>query len=358
MRTFYITAPDEALRPALRNKIDNLAKPRGSLGRLEEIALRIGLIQQTLSPSLRSPKNILFAADHGIVAENVSPTPKEVTWQQTLHFVCGGGTGIGFLCRQHGFRLRVVDAGVDYDFPAGCGVIDRKIGRGTANYLHGPAMSEEELDRCMEAGAGVVDDAHADGCNVVSFGEMGATNTSSSALWMHYLTGVPLAECIGAGSGLSDEGMRHKYEVLSRACENFLRDGGSGDGGGLGEGCDTREIMARFGGFEMAMAVGGMLRAAELGMVILVDGFIMTACMLAASHLHPEVLHYAIFAHEGDERGHRLLLEAMGVRPLLSLGLRLGEGSGAVCAYPIVESAVRMINEMESFAEASVTKYF
>ncbi len=346
MRTFNIIPPDEALRPALQNKIDNLSKPRGSLGRLEELALRIGLVQQTLSPVLRSPENILFAADHGIVSEGISPTPKEVTWQQTLHFASGSGTGIGFLCRQHGFRLRVVDAGVDYDFPAGCGVIDRKIGRGTASYLSGAAMSSDELDRCIEAGVGIVDDAFSDGCNVVSFGEMGATNTSSSALWMHYLTGVPLAECIGAGSGLDGEGMRHKYEVLSRACENYT---GS---------ADVREVMARFGGFEMAMAVGGMLRAAERGMVILVDGFIMTACMLAAAKLHPAVLHYAIFAHEGDERGHRLLLQALGVRPILSLGLRLGEGSGAVCAYPIVDAAVRMINEMESFAEASVTKYF
>jgi nicotinate-nucleotide--dimethylbenzimidazole phosphoribosyltransferase len=191
---------------------------------------------------------------------------------------------------------------------------------------------------------------------------MGATNTSSSALWMHYLTGVPLAECIGAGSGLDDAGMRHKYEVLSRACGNFSNTppetrGMSSKNNEISV-HTPREIMARFGGFEMAMAVGGMLRAAELGMVILVDGFIMTACTLAASRLHSEVLHYAIFAHEGDERGHRLLLRTMGVRPILSLGMRLGEGSGAVCAYPIVESAVRMINEMESFAAASVTKYF
>jgi nicotinate-nucleotide--dimethylbenzimidazole phosphoribosyltransferase len=345
MKTFAITPPDGAIRSALQHKIDNLVKPRGSLGRLEELALRIGLIQQTLSPVLRAPENILFAADHGIACENISPSPREVTWQQTLHFT-RQGTGIGFLCRQHGFRLRVVDAGVDYDFPAGCGVIDRKIRKGTSSYLAGPAMSADELERCLDAGAGMVDQALATGCNVVSFGEMGITNTSSSALWMHYFTGIPLIECIGAGSGLDDGGIRHKYEVLSRACENYPTVG------------TPREIMARFGGFEMAMAVGGMLRAAEQKMVILVDGFIMTACMLAASKLYPDVLHYAIFAHQGDERGHRRLLAALGADPLLSLGLRLGEGSGAVCAYPIVESAVRMINDMESFAEGGVTKYF
>ena len=347
---FNILPLDETIRPALQRKIDNLAKPRGSLGRLEELALQVGLIQQTLSPSLRAPENILFAADHGIACEQVSPSPKEITWQQTLHFL-QAGTGIGFLCRQHGFGLRVVDAGVDYDFPVGCGVIDRKVRKGTSSYLSGPAMSGEELEQCLEAGAGAVDDAFANGCNVVSFGEMGITNTSSSALWMHYFTGIPLIECIGAGSGLDTEGIRHKYEVLGRACDSFSAAGGSGDS-------SPCEIMARFGGFEMAMAVGGMLRAAELKMVIMVDGFIMTACMLAASKLYPEVLHYAIFAHEGDEKGHRRLLQALGARPVLSLGLRLGEGSGAVCAWPIVESAVRMLCEMDSFDNMGLTKYF
>jgi nicotinate-nucleotide--dimethylbenzimidazole phosphoribosyltransferase len=352
MKTFQITTPDEAIRPALRHKIDNLAKPRGSLGRLEELALRVGLIQQTLSPRLNAPHNILFSADHGVSVEGVSPTPREVTWQQTLHFVQdGSGTGIGFLCRQHGFRLVVVDSGVDHDFPPGCGIVDRKIRHGTSNYTVGPAMSAEELEKCLEDGAGVVDDAIADGCNVVSFGEMGATNTSSSALWMHWFTGLPLDGCIGAGSGLDGGGMRRKYEVLSRACESFSADGGSLDS-------PPREIMARFGGFEMAMAVGGMLRAAEMGMVILIDGFIMTACLLVASRLHPEVMHYAIPAHRGDEKGHRLLLDTLGLEPILSMGMRLGEGSGAVCAYPIVDSAVRMINEMDSFVSASVTKYF
>ncbi len=355
MKTFDIIPPDEAIRHDLIRKIDNLAKPRGSLGRLEEIALRVGLIQQSLSPVLRAPENILFAGDHGILSEGVSPTPREVTWQQTLHFTHGAGTGIGFLCRQHGFRLRVVDAGVDFDFPPDSGVIDRKVRRGTSNFLTGPAMTPRELDRCLEAGAGIVDDAAAGGCNIVSFGEMGAGNTSPSALWMHCLAGVPLPECIGAGSGLDDAGVAHKLDVLTRAAASFERDGWRGFDGTADA---AHLVMARFGGFEMAMAVGGMLRAAERGMVILVDGFIMTACMLAASRLHPAVLHYAIFAHMGDERGHRRLLDELGVDPILSLGLRLGEGSGAVCAYPIVESAVRMIGEMESFADSNVTKYF
>jgi len=345
MKTFRIAAPDEALRPLLQQKIDNLTKPKGSLGMLERLALRVGMIQGTLTPSLRAPQNILFAADHGIVEENISLSPKEITWQQTLHFN-RGGSGIYFLCRQHGFKLKVVDSGVDYDFPADAGIIDRKIRKGTSNYLYGAAMSAEEMDRCLEVGAEMVDRAVEEGSNVLSFGEMGITNTSSSSIWMHFFTATPLAECVGAGSGLDNEGVRHKLDVLTRAVENYKGDGSAAD------------VIRYFGGFEMVMAVGAMLRAAERRVVILVDGFIMSACMLAASKLCPEVLNYAIFGHSGDEAGHARLLAAMQAEPILHLGLRLGEGSGAVCAYPILESAVRMINEMDSFAAVDITKYF
>lgn len=343
--TFNIVPVDRSLVPAVRDKIDNLTKPKGSLGRLEELALQVCLIQNSLTPRLHNPQNILFAADHGLVSEGVSLTPKEVTWQQTLHFL-KGGTGIGFLCRQHGFTLKVVDAGVDYDFEPGCGVIDRKIRKGTSNCLHGPAMTKEEYLRCLEAGAGMVDEACAEGCNVLSFGEMGAGNTSASSLWMHFLTEIPLERCVGAGSGLDSGGVRHKLEVLQRCCAAYCGDG------------STADVLRCFGGFEMVMAVGAMLQAAARKIIILVDGFIMTVCMLGASRLYPDVTDYAVFGHVGDESGHRLLLEYMGASPLLSLGLRLGEGSGAVCAYPILESAVRMINEMDSFTGTRITKYF
>ena len=346
MKTFRIERPDEAIRPLLQQKIDNLTKPKGSLGMLERIALRIGMIQQTLTPALKHPHNLLFAADHGIADEGVSLSPKEITWQQTLHFVRTSGTGIGFLCRQHGFRLRVIDAGVDFDFPADSGIIDRKIRKGTSNYLYGPAMTADEFDRCLDTGAELVDRAVDEGCNIVSFGEMGIGNTSASSIWMHRFADVPLVECIGAGSGLDSEGIRHKYDVLQRAVEGYAGDGSAAD------------WMRWFGGFEMLMAVGGMLRAAERRMTILVDGFIQSACILAASQLAPAVLDYALFGHVGDERGHRRLLEAMHAEPILHLGLRLGEGSGAVCAYPIVESAVRMLNEMDSFEAMRITKYF
>jgi nicotinate-nucleotide--dimethylbenzimidazole phosphoribosyltransferase len=207
-------------------------------------------------------------------------------------------------------------------------------------------MTETEMDQSLSGGAEVVDQCFKEGSNILSFGEMGIGNTSPSSIWMSYFTGIPLAECVGAGSGLDNEGIRHKYDVLKKAMQGYKGDG------------SPRDIIRWFGGFEMVMAVGAMLRAAELKMIILVDGFIMTACILAASKLYPEVLDYAIFGHCGDESGHRKMLDALGAKPLLNLGLRLGEGTGAICAYPIVESAVRMINQMDTFSGADITKYF
>ncbi len=345
--SFSIAHPDPAIRPALQEKIDNLTKPKGSLGRLETLALQIGLIQQTLSPELRHPQNIVFAADHGIVEEGVSIAPKEVTWQQVCHFTHPQGTGgVNFLCRQHGFTLKVVDVGVDFDLPKDRGIIDRKVARGTQNFLHGAAMTQAQFDRCLEIGAEVVRQCAEEGSNVLSFGEMGIGNTSPSSLWMSRFAGIPLPECVGAGSGLDRAGIAHKLDVLQRSVDGYAGDG------------SPRDWMRWFGGFEMVAAVGAMLQAAELGIVILVDGFIMTACMLGAVQLAPGVREYAVFGHCGDESGHRKLLDALGAQPLLSLGLRLGEGTGAICAYPILESAVRMINEMDNFRDAEITKYF
>jgi len=345
MKTFHITLPDEKIRTAITEKINNLTKPKGSLGTLEELALQAGMIQQTLSPSLCRPQNIIFCADHGIEAEGVSVSPREVTWQQTIHFTQGNG-GVNFLCRQHGFKLKVVDAGVDYDLPTDRGIYPYKIRKGTRNFLHEPAMTEEEMNLCIERGAEIVRICHEEGSNVLSFGEMGIGNTSASSLWMTCFTNIPLQQCVGAGSGLNNEGIRHKYKILKQALDNY-----SGDGSPL-------DIIRYFGGYEMVMAIGAMLQAAELKMIISVDGFIITNCILAASKLYPEVLAYAVFGHCGDESGHRLVLDALGAKPLLNLGLRLGEGTGAICAFPILDSAIRMINEMDSFIGASVTKYF
>lgn len=345
MIQFNIKKPDDKIRSILQDKIDNLAKPQGSLGVLEGLAMQIGWIQQSLSPKLNHPCHIVFAGDHAIAEEGVSLSPQEITYQGVYNFI-GGGTGINFLVRQHGFDFSVVDVGVNYDFPADTPIIHKKIRKGTRNYLHEAAMTMDELDAAISIGAEQAQQCFNEGCNIIGFGEMGITNTSSSALWMSCLAGIPLSKCVGAGSGLVGEGLKHKYNVLKKAQENY-----SGDNTDL-------DYIRYFGGYEMVTAVGAMLKAAELGMIILVDGFIMTNCLLAASKLHPEVLHYAIYGHQGDETGHKLLLEYLDAQPILHLRLRLGEGSGALCAYPIVESAVRMINEMASFKNASVTKYF
>ena len=316
------------MQGAIQAKIDNLNKPKGALGRLEELAMQVCLIQQTLEPSLAHPCHLLLGGDHGIEREGVSVSPREVTWQQMINFTKGGG-GVNMFCRQHGFKLRIVDVGVDYDLSGVEGILDRKIARGTKNFLYEPAMSEDEFDRAIQIGSDLVDDCVAEGCRVLCIGEMGIGNTSPSSIWMSLFGDIPLKDCIGAGAGLDNDGIRHKYEVLSKA-----------------------------GGFEMIAAIGAMLRAAELHLIILVDGFIMTACAIAAIRLCPAVHDYMIFTHCGDEAGHQMMLDIVGAKPLLHLGLRLGEGTGALCAFPIIDSAVRMMNEMNNFEGAKITKYF
>ena len=348
MNTYSITSPDDRLKEQIQQRIDNLNKPLGALGRLEEIALQIGLIQQTYSPTLQHPCHVLFAADHGIEREGVSASPREITWQQMINFTRGGG-GVNMFCRQHGFELLLVDVGVDYDLYEYPQIINRKIARGTRNFLHEAAMSEEEMNRALQTGAEMTDRCRKKGCNVICFGEMGIGNTSPSAVWLHLFGNHPLEDCIGCGSGLNVNGVSHKYEVLKAATDHFWETHPSPT---------PEEIIRYFGGFEMVAAVGAMLRAAEKKMIILVDGFIMSACMLAACRLYPATREYALFGHEGEERGHRLLLDDLQARGLLQLGFRLGEGTGALCAYPIIESAVRMMNEMNTFDESHITKYF
>ena len=349
MRTFKIERPDGTLRPAIQAKIDNLNKPKGSLGRLEDLAMQICLIQQTLEPSMQHPCHLLLGGDHGIEREGVSVSPREVTWQQMINFTRGGG-GVNMFCRQHGFKLRIVDVGVDYDLSQIDGIIDRKIARGTKNFLYEPAMTEEEFNQAIQVGVELVDDCIAEGCKVLSIGEMGIGNTSPSSIWMSLFGDIPLKDCIGAGAGLNNDGIRHKYEVLSQAVARYQS---------LLSPLTSHILPLRiFGGFEMIAAIGAMLRAAECHLVVLVDGFIMTACALAAILLYPDSQDYMIFTHCGDESGHRMMLDIVDAQPLLSLGLRLGEGTGALCAFPIIDSAVRMINEMNNFDNAKITKYF
>ena len=349
MKTFDIQPLNKSMQAAIQEKIDNLNKPKGSLGRLEELAMQVCLIQQTLEPSLAHPCHLLLGGDHGIEREGVSVSPREVTWQQMINFTRGGG-GVNMFCRQHGFKLRIVDVGVDCDLSKFDGIIDRKIARGTKNFLYEPAMSEEEFNKTIQIGSDLVDDCIAEGCRVLSIGEMGIGNTSPSSIWMSIFGDIPLKDCIGAGAGLNNDGIRHKYEVLSKAVSRHQ----------LYLSPLTSHLLPLriFGGFEMIAAIGAMLRAAEQHLIILVDGFIMTACALAAIRLYPASQDYMIFTHCGDESGHKMMLDIINAKPLLHLGLRLGEGTGALCAFPIIDSAVRMMNEMNNFDNAKITKYF
>jgi nicotinate-nucleotide--dimethylbenzimidazole phosphoribosyltransferase len=315
---------------------------------LETLAEQICYVQQTLSPCLKHPCHILYGGDHGIEREGVSVSPRDVTWQQMQNFTRGGG-GVNMFCRQHGFKLFIVDVGVDHDLSDFPDIINRKMARGTRNFLYEAAMSEEEYQKTIDVCREMAERCHEEGSNIVCIGEMGIANTSPSSIWAHLMGNIPLDDCIGAGAGLNDEGVRHKREVLHKAVERFNNTYTEKD---------TRLIIRYFGGFEMVAAIGTMLRAAELGMLVMVDGFIMSACMLAASRLCPSVLDYAIFGHCGAESGHRRMLELMNAHPILQLGMRLGEGTGALCAYPIIESAVRMVNEMNNFENAHITKYF
>ncbi|MBR2135772.1 MAG: nicotinate-nucleotide--dimethylbenzimidazole phosphoribosyltransferase [Bacteroidales bacterium] len=345
---FNIERPDCSLRQKAIDKIDNLNKPKGSLGRLEELALKLCLVQQTLSPQLKHPCHLLLGGDHGIEREGVSVSPREVTWQQMINFTKGGG-GVNMFCRQNGFTLKLVDTGVDYDLSSYPEIKNCKIDFGTRNFLHEPAMTEVQYLEAIETGRELVDECIDEGSNIICIGEMGIANTSPSSVWMSLFENVPLDECIGAGAGLDKNGVNHKKEVLQKSVERFLVDYPEPT---------AEEIIMYFGGFEMVTAIGAMLRAAQMKITVLIDGFIMTACALAATRLYPQSQDYMIFCHCGDESGHRLMLEKMGEKPLLNLGLRLREGTGALCAYPIIESAVRMINEMNNFKNARITKYF
>ncbi len=368
---FDIQQSDKKILPKALDKIDNLNKPKGSLGKLEEVALQLCLIQQTLAPTLKHPCHILFGGDHGIEKEGVSISPREVTWQQMINFAKGGG-GVNMFCRQHGFTLKIVDVGVDYNLSSYSGIRNCKIANGTENFLYKPAMSQVQYIEAIETGSSLIDECVEEGCNIVCLGEMGIANTSASSIWMSLLGNIPLCECIGAGAGLASSGVEHKKKILEKALHTF-RESLQKEGFAEHSALEVQDkntyrtayppeyieyIIRYFGGFEMVAAIGAMLRAAERKITVMVDGFIMSACALAAIRLSPNCQDYMIFCHCSNESGHKKMLEIMQASPLLNLGLRLGEGTGALCAYPIIESAVRMINEMNNFAEAKITKYF
>ena len=340
MPEFVIKPVSRALEAALQKKIDEKTKPLGALGQLEALALQIGLCQNTLTPSLIRPTLLIFAGDHGVAASGVSLYPSSVTAQMVANFL-SGGAAINVFARQHGLALRVVDAGVNADLEPHPQLIHAKIAKGTRNFLFEPAMSETECALAIARGAAIVKEQAERGCNCIGFGEMGIGNTSSAALIMHCLMGLPLEQCVGRGTGLDDEQLARKVAVLKQVVESKIM-------------ILDSNVLENFGGFEIAMMVGAFLQAAECGMMIMVDGFICSSALLVASRLYPAVLDYCVFSHQSNEQGHQALLKEFKARPLLNLDLRLGEGSGVALAFPLLQSAVLFLNEMASFSEAHV----
>ena len=338
----YVISPRSSkLGTALQAKIDQKTKPLGSLGQLEALALQIGLTQNSLTPRLNKPCILIFAGDHGIVEAGVSAYPQTVTAQMVGNFLAGGAA-ISIFAKQHNLDLLIVDAGVNADLDSHPQLIDAKIGKGTQNFLMHPAMSPEQCAKALQAGTELVLHQYEHGCNCIGFGDMGIGNTSSAALLMHNLTSLSLVRCVGRGSGLNNAHLQHKLTVLQRALNRHK---------GVTE---PLIALATFGGFEVAMMVGAYLKAAELGMLVLVDGFIASSALLVSYKLYPHVLDYCVFSHVSSEHGHQALLHHFNAKALLNLELRLGEGSGIALAYPLLHSAVLFLNEMATFAEAGI----
>jgi nicotinate-nucleotide--dimethylbenzimidazole phosphoribosyltransferase len=328
------------LAQQLQRALDSKTKPVGSLGRLEGLALRIGLILGTARPELRSPQMLVCAADHGLAARGVSAYPSDVTWQMVENFLAGGAA-VSVLARQHGIGMNVVDCGVRHHFAERAGLIVRKIAPGTADALEGPAMSAAQCALAIENGRKVLSGLPG---NALLLGEMGIGNTSAASLLLARLAGLDVADVTGAGTGLDAAAVQRKIGILRQV---LARHAGANA---------PLEALAALGGFEIATLTGAVLQAAEERRVIVVDGFIASAAVLVAAHLQPHVLQRCVFAHCSGERGHALMLAHLKAEPLLDLGLRLGEGSGAALAWPLLVSACALLREMASFESAGVSR--
>jgi nicotinate-nucleotide--dimethylbenzimidazole phosphoribosyltransferase len=342
---FSLTPATRDLDAALRHKIDQKTKPVGSLGRLEELALQIGRVKNTLTPALAKPHIVVLAGDHGAAKAGISAYPQDVTWQMVENFLAGGAA-INVFARANGIGLTIVDAGVAHDFGVREKLVDAKVSRGgTLSYLDGAAMTAEQRDTAMAKGAGIVAGLAAEGCEVIGFGEMGIGNTASASLITHCLTELALPACIGRGTGLDDAGLARKQTLLEQALAAWPE-----------RNTKPLDVLARYGGFEIAMMAGAMLAAAQAKMLVLVDGFICGAAALTAARIAPAFLDYAVFCHASAEAGHRAQLAALQASPLVSLDLRLGEGTGAALAWPLVRAACAFLNEMASFESAGVSE--
>lgn len=332
-----------AIVQALQHKIDNKTKPIGALGEIECLALQIGTIQNTLTPTLSKPTILVFAADHGIASAGVSAFPSEVTAQMVLNFL-QGGAAVNVFCQQHQIDIKTIDAGVNHDFEPHPNLIDAKVAKGTRNAMHHMAMTEAQLEQCFTQADEMVTQQAKQGCNIMGFGEMGIGNTSSASLLMSHFCELPLDQCIGRGTGLNDAQLQHKLDCLTQAQQCHA------------DKTEPKSILAAVGGFEIAHMTAAMLAAYRHGMIILIDGFIASSAFLVAKALEPHIQDNAIFCHLSDEQGHQRLLEHLQAKPLLKLGMRLGEGSACALAYPLVESAVIFLNQMASFESANVSQ--
>lgn len=325
-------------------KINQKTKPLGALGKLEKWAKKIALIQNTLEPNLQKPHIVVFAGDHGIAEEGVSAYPSEVTTQMVHNFLAGGAA-INVFCRQQNIELKIVDAGTKGDFSnvKSANFMDAKVAKGTKNFAQEPAMTLQQMEEALEKGKEIIAQIHQKGCNVIGFGEMGIGNTSSASVLMHLLTLLPLRTCIGRGTGLNDVQLQQKIQTLELAVQNF-------------ENKNVKEIITHFGGFEIVMMVGAILKASELGMVVLIDGFICSSAYLVAQEMNARIKENCFFSHLSNEPGHLHLLEYLEAKPMLQLDLRLGEGTGCALAYPLLQNSVAFLNDMASFESAGVSQ--
>lgn len=350
--SFQISPVSKAQDPLIQQKIDLKTKPPGALGQLESLALQIARVQATDSQKTDQPQNtvlkivhptmLVFAGDHGIAAEGVSIAPSEVTRQMVQNFA-HGGAAINVFCRQVGFTLEVIDCGILTPVEGVEGIIDQRLGAGTGAIHLEPAMALETVDKGFAMARDLIERHHQAGCNLVAFGEMGIGNTSAAAAIMAAIMQLDVIDCVGRGTGINSETLERKLMLIELA---LLLHQSALTG--------PKSVLACLGGFEIVQMTGAILAAAERKMLVVVDGFIATAAALVAVQIAPNVRDYLIFAHQSDEQGHKRMLEFLQAKPLLSLGLRLGEGTGAALALPLIQASVNFYNQMASFSDAGI----
>ena len=334
---------DKEMMAQARARQDMLTKPRGSLGRLEDLSVQVAGITGQLTPSMDHKTVLVMAGDHGVAREGVSAYPPEVTQQMVLNFL-GGGAAINVLSRQVGARVIVVDVGVACDFQPHPGLLNYKVARGTQNIANGPAMTREQAIQSIEAGIRAVESEVKQGLDLVATGEMGIGNTTPSSAITAAITGLPVSRVTGRGTGLTDEQLASKVEVIERSLAVNQPDGK-----------DALDVLSKVGGLEIGGICGVLLGAAAHRVPVIIDGFISGAGALIAVGLCPEVRGYMIAAHNSVEIGHRAVLSHLAIEPLFDLNMRLGEGTGAALAMSMVEGAVRILREMATFASAGVS---